>query len=627
MKKLFLVLFTFSLALTMNAEDYYSELSSADLFQDEKVQVSEPSSGIQKSINKFEADVIQKKSEIQQKKSEIKSAASYIEDIEFLKGSFQELKAQSDGLSSKKYESDMEAEISDRMTRQARIAELDGDGLTLNANGRKSVENDIEAIRVKYDELLRDEKTAAAEKSGPKSESIKAKIKEFLSTLNTSRFEASSMADEGLKLTFGRFSGKTGSEGWPYTATFTVSGNKVFEYTGLLLYTEISGKSVPSPAKVGDPDYDAKNETYNKYLDAVDIFDALLRENSFIEAVLAYTVTPSADSTEYKFTATSLKFNNVLTDKTVKTLRKTESIIYKPQPEIKVDLDLSTQKSEEKAPAATTQPSAEVIADTGVFNPFEAEPAPVEPKPAEIKPAVVPVEVIEPVAPAEPKPEEPAQEEKKPAIRITIVTDPKTPEKAPEEPHSSNLGPSIRTKNPDAVRAKDEKKKETKQKATKVSWNDDGKTTYSAILYFLPGTINFYNTGNETTMSLGYELDFALLNHLYAGFKFESNILKVDLDKASYYDGTDESLAISDTEDPLVLTGVLGINYNLTKNTRLSLYGEAGLVMGDICAGAGISLEFLSPSTNSGFFVGYTALAGESEKIYNKFTLGFEQSF
>lgn len=605
MRKLALILMAFSLTMTLSAEDY-PELTSEDLFRDERVSVSEPSTKIQRSISKFDASITQKKAEIQQARSEIRSAPTYIEDIEYLKGALQELQAQSDELSANKYEDDMEAEISSRMSRQARIAELDGDGLSLNANGRKSIENDVEAIRKKYEDLFNEEKTAAEKRSGPKTESIKGKIKELLEVLSISKFEASSMANEGLSLTFGSFSGKTGSEGWPYRATFTANGNKVLEYTGLLLYSDISGKSVPSPAKIGDSNYEAKNNEYSTYLDAVDIFDALLKSNSFIEAVLSYTVTPSSNALEYKFHASSLKFNNVLTEKTFKTLSKTDTFTYRPQPEIAVEFDAPAPVPE--APQIATPelrpdpaPARDLSTDdTEIFNPFAQE---------------------EKIAQTQPEPKE---EEKKPAIRITIQAGAKNQEENPSS--SQSLGPSIRTKNPDAT--KPEEKDKPKKKITNVpTVLDGGKSTYAAVLYFLPGTYNFYTRDSKVTMTAGYALDFSILNHFYAGFKIEAAIFGLDTANSKPYDGDSDSIALYDEGNPLVFTGTIGTNFNLSRNARLDIFGEGGLLFGEVCVGAGISLEILNPSTDSGLFIGYTAIATESEKFYNKFSIGFEQTF
>jgi len=605
MRKLALILLAFSLTMTLSAEDY-PELTSEDLFRDERVSVSEPSTKIQRSISKFDASITQKKAEIQQARSEIRSAPTYIEDIEYLKGALQELQAQSDELSANKYEDDMEAEISSRMSRQARIAELDGDGLSLNANGRKSIENDVEAIRKKYEDLFNEEKTAAEKRSGPKTESIKGKIKELLEVLSISKFEASSMANEGLSLTFGSFSGKTGSEGWPYRATFTANGNKVLEYTGLLLYSDISGKSVPSPAKIGDSNYEAKNNEYSTYLDAVDIFDALLKSNSFIEAVLSYTVTPSSNALEYKFHASSLKFNNVLTEKTFKTLSKTDTFTYRPQPEIAVEFDAPAPVPE--APQIATPelrpdpaPARDLSTDdTEIFNPFAQE---------------------EKIAQTQPEPKE---EEKKPAIRITIQAGAKNQEENPSS--SQSLGPSIRTKNPDAT--KPEEKDKPKKKITNVpTVLDGGKSTYAAVLYFLPGTYNFYTRDSKVTMTAGYALDFSILNHFYAGFKIEAAIFGLDTANSKPYDGDSDSIALYDEGNPLVFTGTIGTNFNLSKNARLDIFGEGGLLFGEVCVGAGISLEILNPGTDSGLFIGYTAIATESEKFYNKFSIGFEQTF
>ena len=623
MRKLALILLAFSLTMTLSAEDY-SELTSEDLFRDERVTVSEPSTKIQRSISKFDATITQKKAEIQQARSEIRSAPTYIEDIEYLKGALQEIQAQSDELSTNKYEGDMEVEISTRMSRQARIAELDGDGLTLNANGRKSIENDVEAIRKKYEDLFNEEKTAVAKRSGPKTESIKGKIKELLEVLSISKFEASSMSNEGLTLTFGSFSGKTGSEGWPYRATFTANGNKVLEYTGLLLYSEISGKSVPSPAKVGDSNYEAKNNEYSTYLDAVDIFDALLKSNSFVEAVLSYTVTPSSNALEYKFHASSLKFNNVLTGKTFKTLNKTDTFTYRPQPEIAVEFAGTVPEKDIPAPVPVPEvpkiatpelrpdpaPARDIsMDDSDIFNPFAQEEKIVE---------------TQPVVKEEEKKIVETEPEKKPAIRITIQAGAKNQDESSSS--SQSLGPSIRTKNPDAT--KPEEKSKPKKKITNVpSVLDGGKSTYAAVLYFLPGTYNFYSRDGKVTMTAGYALDFSILNHFYAGFKIETAILGLDTTKSKPYNGESDSIAFFDEGNPLVFTGTVGTNFNLSKNARLDIFGEGGLMFGEICVGAGVSLEILNPSTESGLFIGYTALTTESEKFYNKFSIGFEQTF
>lgn len=623
MRKLPIFLLTFLLISGLGAQESETGLSSEDLFRDEEISVSEPSTKIQNTISKFEATVNQKRAETSKARSEIKSAPSYMEDIEYLKESLKELQSKSDGLSPSKYESEMESEISDRMTRQARIAELDGDGLTLNENGRKSVENDIEAIRKKYEDLYNDEMSAELEKSGPKSESLKVKIREFLGILESGKFNASSMACEGLSITFSRFSGKKGSEGWPYTISFEIGGKKVLEKNGHLLYTEISGKSVPSPAKIGDSDYEKKSGEYNSYLDAVDIFDALLTSgSSFVEAVLEYTVKPSADAMEYTFKAQSIKLNNVLTGKNIKTLKEDSSFVYRPQPEINVDLG----KTEEKSPAPIADKPEKTVtepyADISDYIPSYMEDSDLfTPPSSEIKEDVA---KIEPETVIEPK-EEP---EKKPSVRITIQAGTKEKE-TPSKP-SEPAGPSIRTKNPDSEREKKnsesraKKSEATKKTAAKL---DEGKSTYSSVLFFLPGTYNFYSSSSDVTMTAGYEFDFAILDHLYAGLKLESAIFKIDTTNTQPYDGYNSPISIVTDFDALVLTGVLGMNYNLTDRLRLDLFAEGGYVLGDFNAGAGIGLEFMNPSTKSGLFLGYTGLFGVSDAYQSKFTLGFQQSF
>ena len=169
--------------------------------------------------------------------------------------------------------------------------------------------------------------------------------------------------------------------------------------------------------------------------------------------------------------------------------------------------------------------------------------------------------------------------------------------------------------------------------------DDDSKKSVSAILYFLPGTVNFYSTsdGSEGALTLGYNLQFSVCPKLFLGVNLEFGLFESGLFNLNRYssDGSDSSSSskncyfdeICCDSGFYLITGQIGSYFNLNKNIRFNYFGEAGICTDAFVAGGGCSFEFYSNSLKWGGTIGYTGLVWEDYTFLNKISLGVEVLF
>ena len=220
-----------------------------------------------------------------------------------------------------------EAEIQERMLEEQRLAELESDGVTLNSRGQKRLENDIAGIKEKYQKQIESYKKNSVNAQTQKS--LLTQINSSLRSLESSTYVQSSISDDNLVLSIGEYDGT--KDVWPYTLVLYLGDVPVVTYTGNLSYSDISGKQIPAVPRYTADSNDPKAVEYKKYLDSVEIFDASFKtEPLFIEAQLAYTVKAKnpSDASSYTVTVNSVLLKNIITEKTINSYNKRESVDF-----------------------------------------------------------------------------------------------------------------------------------------------------------------------------------------------------------------------------------------------------------------------------------------------------------
>ncbi len=502
------------------------------------------------------------------------AVSSRIQEIEGLK---QELWALVNGTDSEEYKNElraqMEAEIASRVNRANRVAETSPDG-TLNERGQKKLANDIEAIQKKYDDLSRT--SAPDSETLRKAENLRRKIGEKLTSLDATSFTESSLQNSGVELSVGNFTVADGKEGWPYTVVYAIDGKEIYRTSGVLSYSDISGKQTPAVPSIHSSSYEDDRKKYDNFLDSVDVFNKAFEDGlDFIEATLTGTVKVGDAPSSYNITVSSVVLKNIVSGKTAASSYRTASAIYVSEPEIEVDFE---------RPA----PSRETVAAG------RHEAAPVERE----EPSVVEEKTVE-----EPR-------------RIVSI------ERTPVAESERNETPEESPRRERKVRRQREAER-NKAETKSASLLQDNRTTLGALLYCLPGTYNVYAKGDDFAFTVGYSLTAGISNHFFIGMNAEYAPVKFYANENLFSIASLEDYGL----DRFVCTGVAGWNWNCGPSLRMSAFLEAGLLFDSFAAGSGMSFEFASASSNVALQTGFTGYVDNNLDSTFKFTIGGEILF
>lgn len=459
----------------------------------------------------------------------------------------------------------MEAEISERMDRKPRAAEMNPDG-SLNERGMLRLENDIERIKEKYEGLSK--ANAPDAETLRKAEALRDKIAVRMDELDAVRFSESSLQESGVYFYVAPFTNSKGVEGWPYTVSYEIDGNEVAVYSGILTYEDISGKKTPSVPSLRDSNYDARLKTYENFLDSVEVFDAAFGTGvDFIEAVISGKVEIAKEPSSYKISVDSLVLKNVATGKTICTYNLKDSAVYQADPAIDVEVE---RKGRKNAAPVTEKP----------YVPERERKQPKQLGESEEK-------KVKKDSEKQRKQED--VKKKKEEWFPTWDQDSERHEKKElkEDSKKKDENKSVSTQVSDAV-------------LTPASKLSGKKTTYGSVLYFLPGTLNAYFENDTVHATLGYSFTYGVKDHFFVGFNAEVEpgcAAAVTYDycmDGKYYGGS------YSCDEPMnfVFTGVAGWNWNWGPAIRMSAFTEAGFMFDKFAAGAGLSMEIASLSSN-----------------------------
>ena len=396
---------------------------------------------------------------------------------------------------------------------------------------------------------------------------LKQNLGEKLLGMRGKTYTLSSLRDPILSLRMGKFNGTEGREGWPYTISFQIGSQTLYQSTGYLLYTEITAKPVPRAPTPFTPDYDSRLKSYNLYLDTVDVFEGLFSKGkNFIDGTLSYTAEPSPDSSRYTVRISRVEFTNVLTGRTVKALSCNETGNYFSEVPLTVDLVLPQQDRK------SVRNDRERLSGERVPVGFHDSP----------------------------KPEKEAECKTK---KVELSTNDKM------DTYSALLYCLPGT----------------------ISFYDGKDESFSTLGYSLTYGFTNHFYGGLNLEAVFFREDHQLFNNRAGGHTSEGsesgeeegeiskNYFRVEWDSAYSTDFYEDS--------PFVLTGVLGFNWNIGKNFRMAAYGEAGLIFNDPVIGSGVSLEYLTPSRNLSISTAYTWYIGSDDDFYNKFSIGLRKLF
>ncbi|MBO4319611.1 MAG: hypothetical protein J5857_03990 [Treponema sp.] len=510
-----------------------------------------------------------------------------------------------------------EEEVQARMLEEQRMAELESDGVTLNARGQKRLENDIAGIKEKYQKQIDAHKANAA--NPQKQNSLLSQISSSIRSLESSTYVQSSISDENVVLLIGEYDGT--KEAWPYTVELSIAGGKAV-FTGNLSYTDISGKKIPSVPVYTENANDPKLVEYKKYLDSVEIFDAAFKSgSSFIEAQVSYNIKAKdpSEASSYTVTVNSVLLKNIITEKTISTYSSKDKFDVTYNPVSPVDWKADNTRSE--TPSRNVNNNQQRRNSSGLKEALEEE----------LREDIYSVfNIFPPISIVINIPDS-KKEEKTPTYRSEKQENKETKKETPVENRNDN---TISQSNVENTRA-----------TARLSEQTDSKRSVSALLYCLPGTVNFYSTpdGSDGALTLGYNMQFSACPYLFLGLNLEFGIVESSLFSFNRSTTTGSSSGSGDTGSSsksyyfddwdweengfYLITGQLGSYVNLNNNIRFNYFGEAGICCDEFVAGAGCSFEFYSNSMQIGATVGYTGLMFNDLNYLNKLSFGIEVLF
>lgn len=117
----------------------------------------------------------------------------------------------------------------------------------------------------------------------------------------------------------------------------------------------------------------------------------------------------------------------------------------------------------------------------------------------------------------------------------------------------------------------------------------DGRGTFATLVYdFVPGSFSYYKGEDISFFTLGYILTVPLSSNFFIGANAE---LGAELGDTEYYFSSSYDSSGEDKELFVDLSGMAGLSLNLTKNIRLSAFGEFGYIWKGFGKGVGASIE------------------------------------
>ena len=619
------ILFVSALFMIASAPVFAQEDSLFQIEDEQPVvqQEVEPVQVTQRSLNQASSRVLNelrdqtqtKASSIANRNKNRTNPQDLINGIESLK---QQYLQQTSGLNGEEdsYIQEMqdkcEAEIQARMLEEQRMAELESDGVTLNSRGQKRLDNDIAGIKDKYEKLIDSHKKNSV--NAQTERALLSQINSAIRTLESSTYTQSSISDENLKLSIGEYDGT--KDVWPYTVVLYLAGQPVATFAGNLSYSDISGKQIPAVPRYSGDTNDAKAVEYSKYLDSVEIFDASFKtEPLFVEAQVTYTVkakNPSEPSS-YTVTVNGVQLKNIITEKIINTYNCRDQFDLNYSPASPVEWTASPAQT----PAAPNK--------TVAANPQIVESPKTEANSGTTVNIFPPISIVINVPDSDKKDNSPKHNIVEPQQK----QEPKR--EAPVENRKNNTAPNANVENT--------------RTTAKLVEDPKGKKSVSALLYCLPGTINFYSTpdGSDGALSLGYNLQFTVCPRLFLGVNLEFGLFQSDMFNFNrYYGGDSDSSSggssmnyfsddffdyCGDGFGFYLITAQIGSFVNLNNNIRFNYFGEAGICSDNFVAGAGCNFEFYSNTLNWGATVGYTGLVWDDLTYLNKLSFGLEFLF
>ncbi len=235
-----------------------------------------------------------------------------------------------------------EKEILERKKQKARITETNADG-SLNDVGKKNLESDIEAIKIKHEKIKSENENQVENTAGKLQENLRQKIILDIKSLEGAKYVANSMFNDGVYFRINNYNGSESKHGWEYNLSFVFGGQAICSDEGLLLYNELTGLEVPSYPDAKDPKRAEKLEAYAKYQDNVETYDSFFRLNvPYIQTIVEYSIKigDAKSPSEYIVTVHKMLLKSTQSEKIIKTIDKDTEGTYKYSPATLVDWNL-----------------------------------------------------------------------------------------------------------------------------------------------------------------------------------------------------------------------------------------------------------------------------------------------
>ena len=533
-------------------------------------------------------------------------ASTSIQTIESLKQRLAALEMQSKPSPElmQKLRDEMEAEIQARRNEDARLAELQGDGVTMNERGRQRLENDVKEIQRQYEIRIKELESGTSSGNAEEKAALKMQIQKEIASLESRTFTATSLVDSQLSMRAGHFDGSSGKDWWTYTLELPVGEGTAVKCGGTLTYTQISGKTIPAVPVSGSSNYEEAQKNYNSYLDAVDIFDKAFSSGvKFVYATVTYRVKTAVEPSGYIFEVSDITFTNAVTGKTVAKDSTAKRADYQFTPV--TDVDFRTPAS---VPSTGAQQTIPLTPASGSQQTIPLTP--VQPR--------NPIMESQPLSPAPKFTDSP--ETKAPATA-------KNQEQKTEQSESRIGKINSRQKDQSTTKPEEQNREKkysdgtitTNKNSDNLVFTSQRKTTIGSLFYALPGKFSYYVNKDTSFLTIGYGFSLGILPHLYIGANTELNMLTLR--------SKNSSASKSKYKFSGVVTGVIGANFNLGDSVRVSAFGEAGMVLDKFAYGGGTEFEFFFPESHTGVTLGYTFLTNQDMQTFHKISAGIEMKF
>lgn len=306
----------------------------------------------QKKILELSNEIEAKATAIRQKKIDSLNCLQFIEVIE---GEKQILSSNEVSICNNisEYNSEQDyacsKELKERESQKPRMSEVNADG-TLNDTGKRILDSDLEAIRIKYNRLKIENEAQLMQSAGKAQEQLRSKIISDLNKLKNQTFKANSLLNDGIYFRVGSYDGSANIQGWNYTLSLLFDGKTVFSHKGVITYENLTGLSIPEYPKAYESNRDKKIERYTEYQDNVETYDSFFRMNvPYVQAVLSYSVKPADVKipSRYHLSIKEIAFYNVQTGKLISTTAKASSGIYDYTPATLVNWHLERTRIKE----------------------------------------------------------------------------------------------------------------------------------------------------------------------------------------------------------------------------------------------------------------------------------------